>query len=66
MTEQEDALVKQLAAPIIAAQKYTKKFNARNRSVWKRMNRPCKTAKIEAGAAFIDKFLKLAHGSMGV
>tara|TARA_R110002073_G_scaffold309611_3_gene479943 strand:+ start:6183 stop:6392 length:210 start_codon:yes stop_codon:yes gene_type:complete len=63
---QEDTLVKQLAAPIIAAQKYTKKFQSRNRSTWKRMNRPCKIAKIEAGALFIDKFLKLAHGSLGV
>ena len=54
----EDKLVAQLAAPMIAEFKKQKKFTSRNRSPWKRMNRPCKTSKIEAGALFIDKILK--------
>jgi hypothetical protein len=60
MTESaEDTLAAKLAGPIIANFKKLKKFNARNRSAWRRMNRPCKTAKIEVGSEFINKFLKI-------
>jgi hypothetical protein len=54
----EDNLVAKIAAPMIASFKKSRKFNSQNRSAWKRMNRPCKAIKIEAGVAFIDKFLK--------
>jgi hypothetical protein len=59
MTESpEDTLVAQLAAPMIADVKRQKKFKARNRSSWNRMNRPCKAAQLEVGAAFVNRLLK--------
>jgi hypothetical protein len=54
----EDTLVAQLAGPVIADFKRQKKFTSRNRTTWKRMNRPSKAAKLELGAAFVNRFLK--------
>ena len=51
-------LATQLAAPLLAEQKRKKKFlGRRNRSNWKRMNRPSKTNAIDLGAGFINRFL---------
>lgn len=50
---QEDQLVKQMAAPIIAEHKQNKKFLRRNRSAWLRMNRPEVLDKQEQGAKVI-------------
>lgn len=50
---QEDQLVKQMAAPIIAEHKQNKKFLRRNREAWLRMNRPEVLEKQERGSKII-------------
>ena len=54
---QEDQLVKQMAAPIIAEHKQNKKFLRRNRSAWLRMNRPEKLEKMDKGGDVIMRLL---------
>lgn len=54
---QEDQLVKQLAAPIIAEHKQNKKFLRRNRKAYLRMNRPEKLDKMERGANMFMRLL---------
>jgi hypothetical protein len=56
--DQTDALVAQLAAPILAAHKHTKKFSSRCRNAWKTMNRPDKIEKIEKGSSFLLSFFE--------
>lgn len=56
MNEVTDKLVQQLASPIIAAQKRSTRFKARNRNAWMRMNRPHKVKATEKG---MDKIFKL-------
>ena len=57
-TEAEHAAVDAIAAPIIKEVRNSLAFKgSRNRAAWKRMNRPTKTAKIDAGASFILSFL---------
>jgi hypothetical protein len=51
-----ETLARQMAAPIIEQHRRDKKFYARNRSATKRMNRPSKLEKMEAGA---DKIMSV-------
>lgn len=60
MSTQEDKLVQQMAAPIIAQHKKATKWTGKNLRSRKRMNRPCQAAKMEKGHEFILGFLKRA------
>ncbi len=59
-TPEEQQLVDQMAAPIIAQNKRRKKFLSRNRAAWKRMNTPVKISKQEKGSKFIFTILARA------
>jgi hypothetical protein len=56
--DQTDALVAQLAAPILATHKRSMKFSSRCRKAWKTMNRPSKIEKIERGSSFLLSFFE--------
>lgn len=56
----EDKLVEQLTAPMIQQFKKSKSFLRRNRSNWKRMNRPSKLEAMDKGASFINSVLARA------
>lgn len=71
MNDVTDKLVQQLAAPILAQHKKDKGFlGRRNRSAWKRMNRPEKAQVMERGIekihALLGRFKMRDNGFTGV